>query len=261
MADKIPVKATYSGSNVVGLAEYVSGDTVPVASGGTGTTSSTGTGSVVLSASPALTGTATAVNLTLSGNLIVNGTTTTINSTTYTVDDKNIELGSVDTPTDITADGGGITLKGSTDKTLNWVSSTSSWTSSEHIAVASGKTVKFNGSSSGTTSLQGASAASGTLTLPAATDTLVGKATTDTLTNKTFDLGSNTLTTTSAQLRTAVSDETGTGYLMFSDSPTMTGVPVAPTAALSTSTTQIATTEFTVREALTKAVAMSIALG
>lgn len=60
MADKIPVKATYSGSNVVGLAEYVSGDTVPVTSGGTGTTTSTGSGSVVLSASPALTGTPTA---------------------------------------------------------------------------------------------------------------------------------------------------------------------------------------------------------
>jgi hypothetical protein len=261
MADKIPVKATYSGSNVVGLAEYVSGDTVPVTSGGTGTTSSTGSGSVVLSVSPALTGTATAENLTLSGNLTVNGTTTTINSTTYTVDDKNIELGSVATPTDTTADGGGITLKGATDKTLNWVQSTGAWTSSEHLAVASGKTVKFNGSSSGTTTVQGAAAASGTLTLPAATDTLVGKATTDTLTNKTFDLASNTLTATSAQLRTAVSDETGTGYLVFSNSPDLTGVPTAPTAAIATSTTQVATTEFAVREALTKAVAMSIALG
>jgi hypothetical protein len=65
--------------------------------------------------------------------------------------------------------------------------------------------------------LQGAAAASGTLTLPAATDTLVGKATTDTLTNKTFDLGSNTFTATSAQMLTAISDETGTGYLVFSD--------------------------------------------
>ena len=33
------------------------------------------------------------------GNLTVNGTTTTVNSTTVTVDDKNIELGSVTTPT------------------------------------------------------------------------------------------------------------------------------------------------------------------
>jgi len=60
MADKIPVKATYSGSNVVGLAEYISGDTVPVASGGTGTTTKTGTGSVVLDNSPALSGVPTA---------------------------------------------------------------------------------------------------------------------------------------------------------------------------------------------------------
>jgi hypothetical protein len=44
----------------------------------------------------------------------------------------------------------------------------------------------ISGTVSGTTTLQGASAASGTLTLPAATDTLVGKATTDTLTNKTL---------------------------------------------------------------------------
>lgn len=47
--------------------------------------------------------------------------------------------------------------------------------------------VTFTGSSSGTTALVPTAAASGTITLPAATDTLVGKATTDTLTNKTFD--------------------------------------------------------------------------
>ncbi len=89
-----------------------------------------------------LTGTTTGVNLTLSGNLIVNGTTTTINSTTLTVDDKNIELGTVDTPSDTTADGGGITLKGATDKTFNWIDSTDSWTSSENIELAAGKIFK-----------------------------------------------------------------------------------------------------------------------
>lgn len=46
--------------------------------------------------------------------------------------------------------------------------------------------VDFSGNTSGTTRLQPAAAASGTLTLPAATDTLVGRATTDTLTNKTL---------------------------------------------------------------------------
>ena len=87
------------------------------------------------------TGLLTAVGLTLSGDLTVNGTTTTINSTTLSVDDKNIELGSVSSPSDTTADGGGITLKGATDKTFNWVDATNAWTSSEHIVTAAGKIV------------------------------------------------------------------------------------------------------------------------
>jgi len=82
-------------------------------------------------------------NLYVGGNLIVNGTTTTINSTTLTVDDKNIEIGSVDTPSNTTANGGGITLKGDTDKTIIWDSSNSNWTSSEHWNIASGKSFKI----------------------------------------------------------------------------------------------------------------------
>ena len=66
-------------------------------------------------------------NLTVTGNNTVNGTTTTINSATLTVDDKNIELGSTASPTDSTADGGGITLKGTTDKTIVWENDTNQW--------------------------------------------------------------------------------------------------------------------------------------
>ena len=112
--------------------------------------------------------------LILSGNLTVNGTTTTINSTSISVDDKNIELGSVASPTDLTADGGGITLKGTTDKTFNWVDSTDAWTSSEHLALATGKKIYLNGSTSGTVTLQ-PTAISGTttITLPATTGTVV----------------------------------------------------------------------------------------
>ena len=78
-------------------------------------------------------------NLTVGGNLTVNGTTTTIDTTTLTVEDKNIEIGKVTTPTDTTADGGGITLKGATDKTFNWLDATDSWTSSENIAIPDNK--------------------------------------------------------------------------------------------------------------------------
>jgi hypothetical protein len=105
----------------------------------------TGTGALVFANSPTFSGTVNAESLTISGNLTVNGSTTTINSTTLTVDDKNIELGSVAAPTDTTADGGGITLKGSTDKTFNWVDATDAWTSSEHLDLANGKVIKING--------------------------------------------------------------------------------------------------------------------
>lgn len=83
-------------------------------------------------------------NLVVTGTFTVNGTTETINSTTVTVDDKNIELGSVATPTDTTADGGGITLKGASDKTIIWDQSNTNWTSSEHWNLATGKSYKIN---------------------------------------------------------------------------------------------------------------------
>ena len=77
-------------------------------------------------------------DLTVTGSLVVHGTTTTVNSTTITVDDKNIELGSVATPTDTTADGGGLTLKGASDYTIKWVNSTDSWTFNQNIDVTTG---------------------------------------------------------------------------------------------------------------------------
>jgi len=184
-------------------------------------TDETGTGALVFANTPTLVtpniGAATGTSLTLSGDLTVNGTTTTINSTTLAVDDKNITLGDVNTPTDTTADGGGITLKGATDKTFNWVDATDSWTSSEHINLASGKSYYMNGTAlkdvsetltnkTLTTPVISSISNTGTLTLPTSTDTLVGRATTDTLTNKSISLGSNTITSTLAQLNTAVSD-------------------------------------------------------
>jgi hypothetical protein len=91
----------------------------------------------------------------------------------------------------------------------------------------------FSGSTSGTiTVLAAAVAGTNSLTLPAATDTLVGRATADTLTNKSINLANNTLTTTSAQLATAISDETGTGVVVFNNSPTL----ITPTLGAATAT-------------------------
>ena len=76
--------------------------------------------------------------VTVAGDLTVNGTTTTISTQNLLVEDKNIIIGDVAIPTDVTADGGGITLKGATDKTINWVDATDAWTSSERFSVPLG---------------------------------------------------------------------------------------------------------------------------
>lgn len=108
-------------------------------------------------------------NLTVAGDLTVNGTNTIINSTTLTVDDKNIEMGSVATPSDTTADGGGITLKGATDKTILWDDANDNWTSSEHFNIASGKSFKVNNTAlkDVTETLTNKTLTSPTLTTPA----------------------------------------------------------------------------------------------
>ena len=126
----------------------------------------TGSGALVFANTPTLVtpniGAATGTSLVLSGDLTVNGTTTTINSTTVTVDDKNLELGSSAEPTDAGADGGGITLKGTTDKTFNWVDATDAWTSSENLNLLTGKSLLIAGTSvlSGSTLGSGITASS-----------------------------------------------------------------------------------------------------
>jgi len=176
-------------------------------------------------------------NLVVNGNLIINGLTSTINSNTVTVDDKNIELGAVESKTglqatlstgtsivtlttgntaglipgmtvtrtagtgnfganavilsinsstqftlsvnhstagnitftvngasDLTADGGGITVKGTTDKTLSWHRLIEAWESSESINIASGKTYKIGGSDVLTSTTLGSTIVNSSLT-------------------------------------------------------------------------------------------------
>lgn len=56
-------------------------------------------------------------------------------------------------------------------------------------------------------------------------------------------------TPNSANLAAWITNETGTGALVFAGSPALTGVPTAPTAANGTNTTQLATTAFVIANA------------
>jgi len=98
-------------------------------------------------------------NVTIEGDLTVNGETTTVNAETLTIEDKNIQLARQEgvTPTDEAADGGGIILDGATPHILLWSQNgeaadgdvpalaSSAWTSSEHINLAINKKFKIDG--------------------------------------------------------------------------------------------------------------------
>jgi hypothetical protein len=73
--------------------------------------------------------------VTIPGNLTINGTTTNINTTNLLVEDKNITIGDVATPSDVTAAGGGITLLGATNKTITWNNAADGWEFNQPIKV------------------------------------------------------------------------------------------------------------------------------
>jgi hypothetical protein len=86
-------------------------------------------------------------NTQIDGDLTVKGDFTTINQTTIDLDDKNISLG-VGATSDAHADGGGITVKGATDKTITFVTgadgtSDDAWEFNQNVQLENGK--KFIG--------------------------------------------------------------------------------------------------------------------
>lgn len=87
-----------------------------------------------------------------------------------------------------------------------------------------------------------------TLTLPGAFPlSIVTTAATEVTLPETGILyGSKPESITSAAYATSLSDETGTGAVVFSDSPAFTGTPTTTTATVGTTTTQLATTAFVI---------------
>jgi hypothetical protein len=98
------------------------------------------------------------------GNLDITGTSTVINTTTLSVDDINITLGDTASPTDALSNGGGITLKGTTDKTITYVNANAAWTLSEHLDLASTKEYKINNTSVLTSTTLGSGVVNSSLT-------------------------------------------------------------------------------------------------
>jgi hypothetical protein len=74
-------------------------------------------------------------DVTVSGNLTVNGTQTVINTTTLDISDKTVGIASTATPSDALADGAGIVVYGTTNKTLLWQDNSDSFTFSDGIDI------------------------------------------------------------------------------------------------------------------------------
>lgn len=130
-------------------------------------------------------------NLVVQGNLTVNGDVVTVNTSTMTIEDKNIVLAKQTgvTPVDNNAAGGGLILQGASSHIFLWhdlgqaaqasspeatlggyndsipALASQAWTSSEHINLASGKEFKING----VTVLSGTALGPGITSIPGVT--------------------------------------------------------------------------------------------
>ena len=86
-------------------------------------------------------------SLTVVGDLVVQGNTTTINTSVLTIEDKNVvlaSLGDSSSNTDDYADGGGIILRGNSDHEFTWDKNIG-WFSTENINLAAGQNYKIAG--------------------------------------------------------------------------------------------------------------------
>ncbi|NBS62132.1 MAG: hypothetical protein EBT26_08880, partial [Microbacteriaceae bacterium] len=126
-------------SGIVTAAEFKTG-----ASGSAiGINTNTISGPATITLDPAAVGDNTGL-VVIKGDLQIDGTTTTINSTTVTVDDKNIQIAD-GAANDAAADGAGITItSGEGNKTFQFEASGDNLGSSENLNIASGKVYKVN---------------------------------------------------------------------------------------------------------------------
>jgi len=173
-------------------------------------------------------------NLIVSGNLTVNGTTNTVNSTTVTIADKNFQVatGSAD---DSVADGGGLTVdSGDGDKTWNFEATGDNWGSSENINLASGKVLKVNNTQILSATTLGSSVVASSLTSVGtiASGTWNGSAITNTyLQNSSVSYGGVALSLGTTDATPAFDLSDATNYPTSSLSGTITNAQLAGSIA------------------------------
>ena len=213
MSSKTPVRATLSGSNVTGLAEYQSGEFVPLSHGGLGAALSIGSAGQVLKVN----GAGNAIEFGAVEAIVNIDNATDLESATLAVGDKillsdggtegRVLLSQLDT------------LFSGTTKTLTNKTLTSPNISGLQITDSS---IVFEGATADTaeTTLTVADPTTDrTITLPDATGTVVLVATAASLTNKTIDLGNNTVTGSLAEFNTALQ---GDSFVSLTGSETLT---------------------------------------
>jgi len=174
-------------------------------------------------------------DLVLTGDLTVNGTTTTLDTTTLIVEDKNIELGNVASPTDITANGGGITLLGDTNKTMLYNVTNAAWEFSESINVANTKVYRVNNSDVLSATTLGTGVVNSSLTTVGA---LAAGSIASSFGN--IDIGTSTFTGNGSGLTTLNASELDSGTVdgaRLGGNQTMAGVKTFSDTSAATNTT------------------------
>ena len=226
MTTKTPVRATFTGSNVTGLAEYQSGEFIPLTHGGLGASLSIGSAGQVLKvngagnaiefgAVEAIVNIDNATDLesaTLAvgdkillsdggteGRVLLSQLDTLFSGTTKTLTNKTLTSPAINNPT-ITGGTFSGTFTGTMDATGMVLSGASPLVFEGATADASETTLAFVDPTTDRT-----------ITFPNATGTIVLEATGSTLTNKSIDLGNNTISGSLAEFNTALQDDSFAG--------------------------------------------------
>src|SRR6056300_1317339 len=200
MTAKTPIRTVFDGSNnATGLAEFQTGEFIAVEFGGTG--------AVTHTANAILTGNGTSAIQ--SSSLLISGTSISTSDSTQIQINEGVDISGALSVGDNATITGNLTVQGTTT-TIN--SSTVDIVNSFRFEGSTDDSFETNLTVVDPT-------ADRTITLPNATGTVVLADTTDTLTNKSIDLGNNTLTGSLTEFNSALQSDS---FVSLTGSETLT---------------------------------------